>query len=133
MSAFSDARTLASGTNIETDLVIIGGGLSGVGAAIMLDRAGFGDYLILEEGDGFGGAWHWNTYPGVGVDIPSFAYQFSFEQLSGWSRVYAPGAELKAYAEHCADKYDVRRRSRLDTTVVGATYDDEAGVWVMPM
>lgn len=113
----------------DHEILIVGGGLSGIGAAIMLDRAGFSDYLLLEEGDGFGGAWHWNTYPGVGVDIPSFAYQFSFEQVSGWSRVYAPGAELKAYAEHCADKYDVRRRSRLRASVIASTYDEENDLW----
>ena len=113
------------------EVVIVGGGLSGIGAAIMLDRAGFGDYLVIEEGDGFGGAWHWNTYPGVGVDIPSFAYQFSFEQVTGWSRLYAPGEELKAYSEHCVDKYDVRRRSRLNTRVEGIEFDDAVGTWVV--
>jgi cation diffusion facilitator CzcD-associated flavoprotein CzcO len=113
----------------DHEVIIIGGGLSGIGAAIMLDRAGFGDYLLLEEGDGFGGAWHWNTYPGVGVDIPSFAYQFSFEQVAGWSRVYAPGAELKAYAEHCVDKYDVRRRSRLRSAVARTRYDEHDDLW----
>ncbi|GAC57690.1 putative flavin-containing monooxygenase [Gordonia hirsuta DSM 44140 = NBRC 16056] len=113
----------------DHEVLIIGGGLSGIGAAIMLDRAGFSDYLLIEEGDGFGGAWHWNTYPGVGVDIPSFAYQFSFEQVAGWSRIYAPGAELKAYAEHCVDKYDVRRRSRLCAAVVAADYLDSADLW----
>ena len=75
----------------DHEVVIIGGGFSGIGAAIGLDRAGFGDYLMLEEGDGVGGAWHWNTYPGVAVDIPSFSYQFSFEQRGTWSRVYARG------------------------------------------
>ncbi|MFS3130063.1 flavin-containing monooxygenase [Nocardioides sp. Bht2] len=113
----------------DHEVIIVGGGLSGIGVAIVLDRAGFSDYLLLEEGDGFGGAWHWNTYPGVGVDIPSFSYQFSFEQLSGWSRVYAPGAELKAYAEHCVDKYDVRRRSRLNARVSDTEFDDELDLW----
>jgi cation diffusion facilitator CzcD-associated flavoprotein CzcO len=123
----ADPATSTQGPDHE--IVIVGGGLSGIGAAIMLDRAGFDDYLVLEEGDGFGGAWHWNTYPGVGVDIPSFAYQFSFEQISGWSRVYALGAELKAYAEHCVDKFDVRRRSRLRAAVAAAEYDDANGMW----
>lgn len=117
----------------DHEVLIVGGGFSGIGAAIMLDRAGFEDFLILEEGDGFGGAWHWNTYPGVGVDIPSFAYQFSFEQVAGWSRIYAPGAELKAYAEHCVDKYDIRRRSRLNSTVVAATYDDSHDFWSLSL
>ena len=105
-------------------VAIIGGGFSGIGAAILLDKAGFDDYLMIEEGDGDGGAWHWNTYPGVAVDIPSFSYQFSFEQQAGWSRVYAPGEELKRYAEHCVDKYDVRRRTRLNTRVTSAVFDE---------
>ena len=113
----------------DHEVVIIGGGFSGIGAAIGLDRAGFGDYLMLEAGDGIGGAWHWNTYPGVAVDIPSFSYQFSFEQQGTWSRVYAPGNELKAYAEHCMDKYDVRRRTRLNTKIIGAAFDDEHHLW----
>ena len=71
----------------DHEVAIIGGGFSGIGAAILLDRAGFDDYLMIEQGDGVGGAWHWNTYPGIGVDIPSFSYQFSFEQTSRWSRV----------------------------------------------
>jgi cation diffusion facilitator CzcD-associated flavoprotein CzcO len=113
----------------DHDVVVIGGGFSGIGAAILLDRAGFTDYVMLEAGDGVGGAWHWNTYPGIAVDIPSFSYQFSFEQSSSWSRVYAPGRELKAYAEHCVDKYDIRRRTRLRTRIVAATFDDDRHVW----
>ncbi len=114
---------------LDHEIVIVGGGFSGIGAAIGLDRAGFDDFLMLEEGDGVGGAWHWNTYPGVAVDIPSFSYQFSFEQRDTWSRVYAPGRELKAYAEHCMDKYDIRRRTRLNTKIIGAVFDDERHHW----
>ncbi len=108
---------------------MIGAGFSGIGAAIKLDEAGFHDFVVLEAGDGVGGAWHWNTYPGIAVDIPSFSYQFSFEKRSDWSRVYAPGKELKAYAEHCVDKYGVRDRIRLNTTVVGARFDEAVHAW----
>ena len=113
------------------DVVIIGAGFSGIGAAIQLDKAGFEDFLMLEDGDGVGGAWHWNTYPGVGVDIPSFSYQFSFEQRNTWSRVYAPGAELKAYAEHCMDKYRLRERTRFNTRVTSARFDDATHLWTL--
>jgi cation diffusion facilitator CzcD-associated flavoprotein CzcO len=85
--------------------------------------------VLLEAGDGVGGAWHWNTYPGIGVDIPSFSYQFSFEQRSDWSRVYAKGAELKDYAEHCVETYGLRSRIRFGTTITGATFDAEGHFW----
>ena len=114
---------------IDHEVAVIGAGFSGIGAAIKLDEAGFQDYVVLEEGDGVGGAWHWNTYPGIAVDIPSFSYQFSFEKRSDWSRVYAPGEELKAYAEHCVEKFGLRDRIRLNTKVVGATFDEQAHVW----
>ena len=113
----------------DHEAVIVGAGFSGIGTAIALDRADIRDWVLLEAGDGVGGAWHWNTYPGIGVDIPSFSYQFSFEQRSDWSRVYAPGDELKAYAEHCMDRYGLRSRTRLTTAVCGATFDQENHFW----
>jgi cation diffusion facilitator CzcD-associated flavoprotein CzcO len=114
---------------VDHEVVVVGAGFSGIGAAIKLDQAGFHDFAVLEAGDGIGGAWHWNTYPGIAVDIPSFSYQFSFEKRSDWSRVYAPGRELKAYAEHCVDKYGVRGRIRLNTKVIGAKFDEDAHTW----
>jgi cation diffusion facilitator CzcD-associated flavoprotein CzcO len=113
----------------DHEVAVIGAGFSGIGTAIKLDQAGIGDWVVLEAGDGVGGAWHWNTYPGIGVDIPSFSYQFSFEQRSDWSRVYAPGEELKAYAEHCVDAYGLRSRIRLEAKVTGVSFDDEHHLW----
>src|SRR3712207_4739655 len=113
----------------DVEVAVIGAGFSGIGGAIALQRAGFADLRILEEGDGVGGAWYWNTYPGIAVDIPSFSYQFSYAQRADWSRVYAPGDELKAYAEHCVDHYGLRSRLRLGVRVTGAEWDDDAHVW----
>ena len=110
-------------------VLIVGAGFSGIGAAIQLDRAGFTDFLMIEAGDGVGGTWYWNTYPGIAVDIPSFSYQFSFEQSPDWTRTYAPGRELKAYAEHCVDKYRLRSRIRFGTKVLAAEFDDEHRLW----
>lgn len=111
------------------DVAIIGAGFSGIGAAVALSRAGIEDFVLLEEGDGVGGAWHWNTYPGIAVDIPSFSYQFSYRQRSDWSRVYAPGGELKAYAEDCVDHFGLRSRLRLNTKVAAARWDEGERVW----
>jgi cyclohexanone monooxygenase len=108
---------------------IVGAGFSGIGAAVKLDKAGLHNYLIIEAADGAGGTWHWNTYPGVAVDYPSFSYQFSFEQWPDWSRTYAPGRELKSYAEHCAGKYGIRQKIRFNTKVVDAAFDEEHDLW----
>lgn len=63
------------------------------------------------------------------MDTPSFSYSFSFEQKPDWSRAFAPGRELKGYAEHCVDKYGLRSRIRLSTEVAGARFDDDAHLW----
>jgi len=110
-------------------VVVIGSGFSGIGAAIKLRDAGIHDFVILERSDRVGGTWRDNTYPGIAVDIPSFSYQFSFEQRSDWSRVYAPGDELKAYAEECVDAYGLRPKIRLNAKVTGAAWDDERHLW----
>jgi cation diffusion facilitator CzcD-associated flavoprotein CzcO len=115
-------------TGVHT-AAIVGAGFSGIGTAIKLEQAGFDDLVVLEEGDGVGGAWHWNTYPGVAVDIPAFSYQFSFEKQSSWSRVYASGPELRAYAERCVDKYGLRPRIRFGTKVVAAEFDEARHLW----
>ena len=109
--------------------VIVGAGFSGIGAAIQLDKAGLGDYLIIEAGAEPGGTWYWNTYPGIAVDIPSFSYQFSFAQSADWSRTYAKGGELKASADRCVDDYGLRRRIRFGTAVTAAAFDDESDCW----
>ena len=111
------------------EAVIVGAGFGGMGAAIQLDRLGIHDYVIVEREDDLGGTWHVNRYPGLAVDIASVTYSYSFEPNPNWSRVFAPGAELKRYAEHVADTYDLRRRMRFDTTVTGATWDEAQQRW----
>lgn len=111
------------------EIVIVGAGFSGIGTAIALRKAGFKDILIVDDATGPGGVWHWNTYPGVAVDIPSFSYQFSFEQGSTWSRSYAPGKELKAYAEKCVAKYNLAKLFRFKTRVHKAVFDENENVY----
>ena len=67
--------------------------------------------MIVDRENDLGGTWHVNHYPGLTVDVPSTTYSYRFEPNPYWSRLYAPGAELKRYAAHVADKYNVRRYS----------------------
>ena len=84
---------------------------------------------MLERGSDIGGTWRDNTYPGIAVDIPAQAYQFSYELKPDWSRVFAEGAEVKAYIDHCADRYDVRRFVRLESEVSSRSWDESAHLW----
>ncbi len=84
---------------------------------------------ILEKESAIGGTWRDNAYPGAACDSPAFAYCYSFEQKTDWSRKWAPQSEILAYMEHCADKYGLRDHIRLDTEVTDATWDDDACLW----
>ncbi len=100
-----------------------------MGAAIQLKRLGITDFTILEREDDLGGTWHVNRYPGLAVDIASVTYSYSFEPNPYWAHWYARGPELKKYAEHVADKYDLRRHMRFDAIVEGARWDEDAQEW----
>ncbi|MFD4404782.1 flavin-containing monooxygenase [Nocardia sp. NPDC058499] len=112
------------------DAVVIGAGFGGMGAGIELDRLGLGNFVILEREADLGGTWFVNHYPGLAVDIASVTYSYSFEPNPFWSRLFAPGAELKKYADHVADKYRLRERMRFDTTVESAHWDAAEQHWV---
>lgn len=113
----------------QYDVIIVGAGFGGMGAAIQLKQMGYDNLLILDREDDLGGTWHVNRYPGLAVDIPSPTYAYWFEPNPNWSRLYAPGTELKTYADHVADKYDVRRHMRFNTVVEGARWDEDAQLW----
>jgi cation diffusion facilitator CzcD-associated flavoprotein CzcO len=115
----------------EFEAVIVGSGFGGIGAGIQLQRLGIDDFVILEREDDLGGTWHVNHYPGLAVDIASVTYSYSFEPNPHWSRLFAPGAELKRYAEHVAVKYDLRRRMRFGQTVEGAVWDEDTQSWTV--
>ncbi len=114
----------------DCELVIVGSGFSGIGAAIKLKQMGLHDFILLEKAEDVGGTWRDNDYPGLAVDMPSFIYCYPFEMSPRWSRVYAPAKEIKAYADHCADKYDVRRHIRFGKTVTQTVYDADRNLWL---
>ena len=111
------------------EAVIVGAGFGGMGAAIELKRQGIENLAIVERTDGLGGTWHVNHYPGLAVDIASVTYSYSFEPNPYWSRLFAPGAELKRYAEHVADKYDLRRHMSFGEQIARAEWDGANSMW----
>lgn len=110
-------------------IVIVGSGHAGLCLAIRLKQAGFDDFMILEKASRLGGTWRENTYPGAACDSPSFAYSFSFEPKTDWSRKWALQPEILAYMEHCADEYGLRPHLRCDTELAEARFDADTSRW----
>lgn len=116
----------------EVDAVVVGAGFAGLYMLHKLRGQGF-SAVVFEKGDGVGGTWYWNRYPGARCDVESPYYSFSFdpelEQEWEWTERYPAQPELLRYLNHVADRYDLRRDIELDTTVTSAKYDDLAGLW----
>jgi len=110
-------------------IAIIGSGFSGLCLGIALRKAGFRSFTIFEKEGRVGGTWRDNTYPGAACDSPSFAYCFSFEQKTDWSRKWAPQSEILAYLEHCARKYDLLSQIRFRSEIASARFDGELNLW----
>jgi len=101
--------------------------------AIRLKQSGFDDFVLLEKGDGVGGTWYHNRYPGCACDIPSHLYSFSFEIKRDWSRPYAPQAEILGYMEFLAKKYELLPHCRFGSGVRGAAWDHDRARWTLEL
>lgn len=120
---------IATAERPDHEVAIVGAGISGIGVADALLRAGFTDLVLLERAGDVGGTWRDNTYPGVGVDVPAQAYQFSRLLDPEWPSVYASGAQVKAYVDRCADVFGVRPHVRLHAEVLAREWDASAALW----
>jgi len=114
---------------MDVSIAIVGSGFSGIGLALRLKQEGIEDFTVLERGDGVGGTWHDNTYPGCACDVPSHLYSFSFAPNPDWTRTYSRQPEIRAYLERVAA--DVMPRVRLNCEVTSASWDDDARRWVL--
>jgi cyclohexanone monooxygenase len=114
------------------DAVVVGAGFAGMYMLHRLRSLGF-TARVFEAGSGVGGTWYWNRYPGARCDVESMQYSFSFseelDQEWNWSEKYAPQPEILAYANHVADRFDLRRHIVFDTRVIAATFDENANCW----
>lgn len=114
------------------DAVVVGAGFAGMYMLHRLRGLGF-SARVFEAGGGVGGTWYWNRYPGARCDVESMQYSFSFseelDQEWNWSEKYAPQSEILSYANHVADRFDLRRHIVFDTRVTAATFDENAKCW----
>ena len=122
------------GTAENLDAIVVGAGFGGM---YMLHRLrGMGlTVRVYERGDGVGGTWYWNRYPGARCDLESMEYSYSFDsslqQEWNWSEKYGTQQELLKYANHVADRFDLRRDIVFDTKVVSAHRNTDRNVWTV--
>jgi cation diffusion facilitator CzcD-associated flavoprotein CzcO len=114
------------------DAVVVGAGFGGMYALYRLRGLGL-SVRGFETGDGPGGTWYWNRYPGARVDIESMIYSYSFdeqlEQEWEWPEHFSPQPDLERYANHVADRFGIRNHIGFGTTVERLTFDDDSCQW----
>lgn len=128
----SPARTVKAQALKAYDVVVVGAGFAGMYMLHRLRGLGF-SARVYEQGGGVGGTWYWNRYPGARCDVESMQYSYSFseelQQEWDWSERYAPQPEILNYANHVADRFDLRRDIQFDTRVERAAFDARAKCW----
>lgn len=114
----------------EPRAIIIGCGVAGIALAARLKtQLGFSNFVVFERESSVGGTWFLNTYPGVGCDVDSHLYSFSFNPNPNWSKRFAEQEEILAYLQDTVYKFAIRPHVTLGVEVVGASWINERSVW----
>src|SRR5215467_14198699 len=115
----------------DVTFAIIGTGFSGLGAAIILRRAGYSDLVLLERAGDVGGTWRDNSYPGCRCDVQSSLYSFSFAPKPDWSETFPSQPELRDYLTEVTDRYGLRPFIRFGREVTSVRWEEAAGRWLI--
>ena len=128
------AATTTSGTVLNLDAIVVGGGLGGLYALHRLRKLGL-NARAFEAGSGVGGTWFWNRYPGARCDVESLEYSYAFDdglqQEWTWPERYGNQPEILRYIEHVADRFDLRRDVILNARVATAEFDPATSLWTV--
>ena len=133
MNRFDSTPRRAAGDD-SLDAVIVGAGFAGLCMLHRLRGLGF-SARVFEQADGVGGTWYWNRYPGARCDVESMQYSFQFdpelEQEWVWTERYAAQPEILRYANHVADRFDLRRDIRFGARVLAAEFEEATERWTL--
>ena len=116
----------------DVDVLVVGAGITGIYQLYRAREAGF-SVQLLEAGDGVGGTWYWNRYPGARFDSESYTYAYLFSKELfeewEWQEHFAEQPEIERYLNHVVDRFDLRRHIRFRARVTSAIYDEPSGTW----
>jgi cation diffusion facilitator CzcD-associated flavoprotein CzcO len=117
---------------LQWDAIIVGAGFAGMYMLHKL-RAQGANVRVLEAASDVGGTWYWNRYPGARCDVPSTEYSYSFshdlQQDWDWTEVMAGQPEILDYANHVAERFDLRRDIQFNTRVTSAHFNEDTALW----
>src|ERR1700742_106156 len=135
MSASQSMSSKSPAAGAEAyDAVVVGAGFAGMYMLHRLRGAGL-SVRVYEQGDGVGGTWYWNRYPGARCDVESMQYSYSFsdelQQQWDWTERYAPQPEILKYANHVADRFHLRPDITFNARVTSAVFDEDANAWTV--
>jgi cation diffusion facilitator CzcD-associated flavoprotein CzcO len=120
-----------TGPTESVDVLIVGAGLAGVGAAWRLrERRPDMTYAILEARDRIGGTWDLFRYPGVRSDSDMFTLSYPFRPWRG-AKSIADGESIRAYIEETAAQKGIDRHIRFRTRVVSASWSSRDSRWTV--
>lgn len=117
----------------DLDVLIVGAGFGGMYMLKKCRDMGL-NARVFERGDGVGGTWYWNRYPGARCDVESMQYSMQFdpelEQEWEWTERYAPQPEILKYANHIADRYALHSDISFECPVLSTHFDEATGFWI---
>lgn len=125
----TQTETAPAGT---LDVLVIGAGISGIYQMYRLTQTDL-SFAAVEAGDGVGGTWYWNRYPGARFDSESYSYAYFFskelrEEWS-WSEHFAGQPEIESYLNHVVDRFDLRKHITFNTRVAAMDFDEATRTW----
>jgi cation diffusion facilitator CzcD-associated flavoprotein CzcO len=121
---------------VDVDVLVVGAGITGIYQLYRAREAGFSVQLV-EAGDGVGGTWFWNRYPGARFDSESYTYGYLFSRELfdewEWTEHFAAQPETERYLNHVVDRFDLRRHIRFGAAVTCAEFDEPSGTWLVTL
>ena len=129
---YADARIERAAVSEDIDVVVVGGGFSGLLAAASLLKEGVTDIRVIEKGSEVGGTWYWNRYPGCRCDVDAYTYLPLIEDHGAMPKErYSRAPDILDHARRIADRTGIRDKTLLQTGVSGADWDETTGRWIV--
>ena len=129
-SSQTEPASTASARSEHFDVIIVGAGISGVGAAHHLgDQCPEKSFVALEGLEDFGGTWRMHHYPGIRSDSDLYTFGYRFKPWTG--RPVATGPEILKYMGEVIDENDLARHIRYQHRIATASWSSDTNRWTL--